>query len=95
MGIISKVFGSYSDREVKRIKPIIDKIEKLGPEVEVLSDEELRAKTDEFKKRVQENGESLEHILPEAFAVVREAAWRSIGLKHYREQLAWQIKQPS
>lgn len=87
MGIISKVFGSYSDREVKRIKPIIDKIEKLGPEVEVLSDEELRAKTDEFKKRVQENGESLDHILPEAFAVVREAAWRSIGLKHYREQL--------
>ncbi|MBL4932658.1 preprotein translocase subunit SecA [Clostridium paridis] len=87
MGIISKVFGSYSDREVKRIKPIVDKIDALGPELEALSNEELRAKTDEFKKRVQEDGESLDHILPEAFAVVREAAWRTIGLKHYREQL--------
>ena len=86
MGLLNKLFGNYSEREVKRIRPIVDKIDSLGATMEALSDDELRGKTDEFKERVQ-NGESLDHILPEAFAVVREAASRTLGMKHYREQL--------
>lgn len=86
MGLLNKLFGNYSEREVKRIRPIVDKIDSLGAAMEALSDDELRGKTDEFKERVQ-NGESLDHILPEAFAVVREAASRTLGMKHYREQL--------
>ncbi len=86
MNIFQKMFGSYSEREVKRIIPIINKIDVLDPEIQKLSDDELKAKTVEFKGRV-ENGESLDSLLPEAFAVVREASFRTIGLKHFREQL--------
>ncbi|WP_125153371.1 preprotein translocase subunit SecA [Clostridium rectalis] len=86
MGILQKIFGTYSDREVKRIIPIVDKIETLDSSVQAMTDEQLRAKTDEFKERLK-NGETLDDILVEAFAVVREAAYRTIELKHYREQL--------
>ena len=86
MGLFDKIFGSYSDREVKRITPIVDKIDSLGPEMEKLSDEELKQKTFEFKDRYAK-GESLDDILPEAFAVCREASTRVLGMKHYREQL--------
>ena len=86
MGLFDKIFGSYSDREVKRITPIVDKIDSLGPEMEKLSDEELKQKTFEFKDRYAK-GESLDDMLPEAFAVCREAATRVLGMKHYREQL--------
>ncbi|MTK14048.1 MAG: preprotein translocase subunit SecA [Clostridiaceae bacterium] len=86
MGIFQKIFGSYSEKEVKRIIPIVNKIDSFDSQMQSLSDSELRAKTDEFKERL-EKGETLNSILPEAFAVVREAAWRTIGLKHYREQL--------
>ncbi|GKX64963.1 preprotein translocase subunit SecA [Inconstantimicrobium mannanitabidum] len=86
MGLLSKVFGTYSEREVKRIVPIVDKIDSLQSSIRELSDEDLRNKTQEFKDRVS-NGESLDSILPEAFAVVREASTRVLGLTHYREQL--------
>ena len=86
MGLFKKIFKSYSEREVNRIKPMIDKIDALDESMQKLSDDELKAKTDEFKKRL-ENGETLDNILIEAFAVVREASSRVLGLKHYREQL--------
>jgi preprotein translocase subunit SecA len=86
MNIFSKVFGTYSDREIKRIMPLVKKINGLEPEIEVLSDEQLRAKTEEFKNRLTK-GEKLEDILPEAFAVVREASKRILGLRHYDVQL--------
>ena len=86
MGIIEKIFGTHSENELKRIYPIVDRIEALGPEMEALSDEELRGKTREFKKRL-EDGETLDDILPEAYAVVREGASRAIGMRHYRVQL--------
>ncbi len=86
MGILNKVVGTHSEREVKRILPIVDKIESLEPDMEKLSDEELRAKTTEFKRRL-EGGETLDDILPEAYAVVREASKRTIGLRHFRVQL--------
>ncbi len=86
MGIIQKLFGTHSEHELKRIYPIVDKIEALRPSMQALTDEELRAKTDEFKKRLAE-GQTLDDILPEAFATVREAAKRSIGMEHYRVQL--------
>ncbi|MGG5462815.1 preprotein translocase subunit SecA [Clostridium sp. B9] len=86
MGLFDKIFGSYSDREVKRIQPIVDKIDALGPDMEKLSDEELKNKTIEFKDRYAK-GESLDSILPEAFAVCREASTRVLGMRHYREQL--------
>ena len=73
MGIFSKIMGTHSERELKRVYPIVDKIEAMGPAMEKLSDEELRAKTDEFKKRLSE-GETLDDLLVEAYAVVREAA---------------------
>ncbi len=86
MGILSKVVGTHSEREVKRVLPIVDKIENMEPEFEKLSDEELKDKTREFKERLSK-GESLDDILPEAYAVVREASKRTIGMRHYRVQL--------
>ncbi len=86
MSFITKIFGSHSDHELKRIYPIVDKIEALEPEMEALSDEDLRAKTDEFKARY-ESGETLDDLLIEAFAVVREASKRVLGMRHYRVQL--------
>ncbi len=86
MGLFNKIFGSYNDRELKKIYPIADAIEKLEPEYAALSDEELRAKTDEFKTRYSD-GETLDELLPEAFAAVREAAWRVLGMKPFRVQL--------
>ena len=86
MGIIQKLFGTHSEHELKRIYPIVDKIEALRPSMQALTDEQLRAKTDEFKKRLAD-GETLDDILPEAFATVREAAKRAIGMEHYRVQL--------
>ena len=86
MNVFSKVFGSRSQREVKRIMPLVDKIESLRPEMQKLSDEELKGKTREFKKRLEE-GETLDDLLPEAFAVVREAGKRVLGMEHFRVQL--------
>ena len=86
MGLFDKLFGSYSDRELKRIYPIADAIEKLDGEYAALTDAELRAKTDEFKARLAD-GETTDDILPEAFAAVREAAWRVLGMKPFRVQL--------
>ena len=86
MGIIEKIFGTHSQNELKRIYPIVDRIEAMESEMKALSDEELRAKTREFKDRLGQ-GETLDDILPEAFAVVREAAYRSLGMRHYRVQL--------
>ena len=86
MGLFSKVIGTHSEREVKCVIPIVDKIESLEPEMEKLSDEELRGKTAEFKKRLADK-ETLDDILPEAYAVVREASKRTIGLRHFRVQL--------
>lgn len=81
-----KIFGSYSEKEIKRLEPEVDKILALEDETSQLNDEQLRAKTSEFKERLAA-GETKEDILPEAFAVVREAAWRVLGQKHYRVQL--------
>ena len=86
MGMFSKVFGTRSEREVKRIMSLVDKTESFRPEMQKLTDEELRDKTREFKKRLEE-GATLDDLLPEAFAVVREAAKRVLGLEHYRVQL--------
>ena len=86
MSIFDKVFGSHSEKEIKRISKTVDKIEALDQEMQKLSDEELRNKTTEFKDRLK-MGETLDDILPEAFAVVREASSRTTGLKHYRVQL--------
>ena len=86
MGLITKLFGTYSERELKSIYPIVDKIETMADEYRALTDEELRAKTPEFKARLA-NGETLDDILPEAFAAVREAAGRVLGLYPYRVQL--------
>jgi len=84
--LLQKVFGTYSDRELKRITPIVDKIEALEDQFRTLSTSELRGKTDEFRERLK-NGETLDDILPEAFATVREAADRVIGMRHFRVQL--------
>ncbi len=86
MGIITKVFGTHSERELKRIYPIADKIEALEPQMEAMSDEELRGQTDKFKARLAQ-GETLDDILVEAYATVREAAKRVLGLRAYRVQL--------
>ena len=86
MGFLNSIFKSYSEREVNRIKPMIDKIEALDEEMQKLSDDQLIAKTQEFKKRFAD-GETLDDMLVEAFAVVREASVRVLGMKHYREQL--------
>jgi len=84
--IIEGVIGTYSDRELKRIYPIVDKIEAFEPEIQKLTDTQLKAKTPEFKERLA-NGETLDDILPEAFAVVREASKRVLGMRHFRVQL--------
>ena len=86
MSLFSKIFGTHSQHEVKRILPIVDKIEALAPEFEKMTDEELQAKTPEFKERLA-NGETLDDILPEAYATVREAATRVLGMRHYHVQL--------
>ena len=86
MNVFSKVFGTHSQREVKRIMPLVLKTEALQPEMQKLSDEELRDKTREFRKRLDE-GETLDDLLPEAFAVVREGAKRVLGMEHYRVQI--------
>ncbi|HOA33591.1 MAG TPA: preprotein translocase subunit SecA [Clostridiales bacterium] len=86
MSILKKIFGDYSQKELKRIKPLCDKILALESTYEKLTDAELRAKTEEFKKRYQ-NGESLDALLPEAFAVCREASWRVLGMKHFPVQV--------
>lgn len=86
MSFLKKLFGDYSEREIKKITPIIDKIESLESEISPLTDQQLKDKTQEFKERYQ-NGESLDDILPEAFAVVREAGKRVLGMRHFRVQL--------
>jgi preprotein translocase subunit SecA len=86
MGIFEKIFGSYSDKEIKRIIPIVDKIESYESSIKQLSDDELRNKTIEFKDRLGK-GETLDDILPEAFATVREASVRALGMRHFRVQL--------
>ncbi|MCI6730673.1 MAG: preprotein translocase subunit SecA [Clostridiales bacterium] len=86
MGIMTKIFGTRSQREVKRLQPLVDKIEALEPQCKAMSDGELRGKTQEFQKRYQE-GETLDQMLPEAFAVCREAAWRVLGMRPYTVQL--------
>ena len=86
MGLLKKLFGTSSEKELRAIKPIVDKIEALDGEYSKLTDEQLKAKTPEFKQRIA-NGESLDDILPEAFAACREAAWRVLGMRPYRVQL--------
>ena len=86
MGLLEKIFGTHSENELKRIYPIVDRIEALDEEMQKLTDEELRDKTREFKERLA-NGETLDDLLPEAFATVREAASRTLHMKHYRVQL--------
>ena len=86
MNFIEKVFGTHSDRELKRIMPLVDKVEALRPTMQALTDEQLRAKTQEYKDRLAK-GETLDDLLPEAYATVREGAKRAIGLEHYRVQI--------
>ena len=86
MGLMEKILGDMNTKEVKKIEKIADKVMALEEATALLSDDELRGRTEEFKKRVQE-GESLDDILPEAFAVCREGAWRSVGMKHFRVQV--------
>ena len=86
MGIIQKIFGTRSEREVKKLMPLVTRIESMEDEMKALTDEQLREKTDEFRKRYQ-GGEDLDDLLPEAFAVCREAADRVLGMRPYRVQL--------
>ena len=86
MGVLRKIFKSYSEKEVKRVMPIVEQINKLEPEMEKLTDKELTGKTEYFKKQLEE-GKTLDDILPEAFAVVREASKRVLGLRHFDVQL--------
>ena len=86
MKLAEKIFGTHSQRELKRILPIVDAIEALRPQMMELTDEQMKAKTEEFKGRL-ENGETLDDILPEAYALVREAARRVLKTEHYRVQL--------
>ena len=83
---LTKIFGTHSSHELKKIYPIADKVDALEEQFKKLTDDELRAKTDEFKQRYQ-NGETLDQLLPEAFATCREAAWRVLGMRHYRVQI--------
>ena len=83
---VEKIFGSHSQRELKMILPLVDKVESLRPQMQSLSDEELRGKTQEYKTRYA-NGESLDSLLPEAYATVREAAKRVLNMEHYRVQI--------
>ena len=84
--ILRKIIGSQNQREIKRLQPLVDKINSLEPEIKKLSDDELRQKTDEFKGRISK-GETLDNILPEVFSVVRETAWRTIRMRHFDVQL--------
>ena len=86
MNVIEKVFGTHSERELKRIAPIVERIENLRPTMQELSDEQLREKTREYKNRLAA-GETLDDLLPEAFATVREAARRVLNMEHFRVQL--------
>ena len=86
MNLLTKLFGSKNDREIKRMRKIVKKINEFEEGLALLSDEELKSKTDQFKQRHQE-GETLDQLLPEAFATVREAAKRSLGLRHFDMQL--------
>ena len=86
MKFVEKVFGTHSSRELKRIMPLVKKIEDLRPTMQALTDEELRGKTEEYKKRLQQ-GETLDDLLPEAFATVREASKRVLNMEHYPVQL--------
>ena len=86
MSFLEKIFGNYSEKEIKKIIPIVDKIESYKETMEALSDDELKAKTAEYKERYK-NGETLDDLLPEAFATVREAAFRTLGYRHFRVQL--------
>ena len=86
MGFIDKLFGNTSEQQIKKIKPLVKKINELEGSIKKLSDEQLRGKTEEFKRRYK-GGETLDQLLPEAFAVVREAAWRTIGQRHFDVQL--------
>ncbi|MDI3519639.1 MAG: preprotein translocase subunit SecA [Caldanaerobacter sp.] len=86
LSLVEKIFGSYSEREVRRLEPIAEKVLSYEDQMARLTDAELRAKTDEFKNRLK-NGETLDDILPEAFAVVREAAWRTLKMKHFKVQI--------
>ncbi len=86
MSLVSKIFGTHSERELKRIEPIVDKIEGMRPAMLELSDEQLKARTDEFKKRLKD-GETLDDLLPEAYATVREAARRVLNMEHFKVQL--------
>lgn len=87
MGLMEKIFGDLNEKEVKKVSKIADKVMAYDEEMQALTDEQLREKTAEFQKRVQEGGETLDDILPEAFAVCREAAWRSLGMKHFYVQI--------
>ena len=86
MGFLTKLFGTNMAKEIKRLDPLVQKIEALDQEYQALTDAQLQAKTAEFKQRYQ-NGETLDDLLPEAFAACREAAWRVLGMKPYRVQL--------
>ena len=86
MSKLTNIFGTHSQRELKRIYPIVDKVESYRDQMIALSDEELQAKTKEFKDRL-EKGETLDDLLPEAYATVREAAHRVLGMEHYRVQI--------
>lgn len=86
MGLFEKIFGTYSEKQLKKVDPVVDQVLSLEPEMEKLSDEQLKEKTEEFKKRLKD-GETLDDILPEAFAVCREASWRVLGMKHYPVQI--------
>ena len=86
MGLFDKIFGSYSDRELKKVTPIADKVMALEDDMAKLTDAELKAKTPEFKERLQK-GETLDNLLPEAFAAMREASWRVLGMKHFYVQV--------
>jgi len=85
-GILEKIFGNYSEKEVRRIEPIADEVLSYDEKMSKLTDDELRGKTEEFKNRIKE-GETLDDILPEAFAAVREAAWRTLKMKHFKVQI--------
>ena len=86
MGFLKKLFGDYSSKEIKRVQPLVKKVLSYEEEYAALSDSELRAKTDEFKKRLAD-GETLDDLLPEAFAVCREASWRVLNMKHFPVQI--------
>ena len=86
MSAITRLFGTHSERELKRIYPIVDKVESYQSAMQALSDEELKGKTKEFKERL-EKGETLDDLLPEAYATVREASRRVLGMEHYRVQI--------